>query len=345
MPRLHIKASRHHAWKAIALTAAASAITTGFLVTSAQADPKITAKQVQKAFNAAEAASEAVNAAQSNEKQLRTRISQVSSEIATVQKSYDVQRDALASTIVQQQMDQPLGPTVSLLASKNPDTFLRGLSTIDALNTTRSDQLDAFTKVAAELKNRKNQLAAKQAQLAKVTEDAARNEKKLKAVYAKAKKQLDDLNAAQRATFNRSTGSSATTAAQAKATAPSDSTITGASSTAAATALKFALSQVGKPYVWGATGPNAYDCSGLMLASYAAAGVSLPRTAAAQLAATTPIAWSDLQPGDLVGYANGHHIGMYVGNGMVVHAPHPGAVVQVVPMAWGGGFSVARRVG
>jgi NlpC/P60 family len=117
-------------------------------------------------------------------------------------------------------------------------------------------------------------------------------------------------------------------------------------------ALAFALAQVGRPYVWGATGPDSYDCSGLTWQSYAHAGVALPRVAAAQYAlAGTPVAIGDLLPGDLVFFATAawdpgavHHVGMYVGHGQMVDAPHPGAYVRVEPVTAAGYVGAVRIV-
>lgn len=93
------------------------------------------------------------------------------------------------------------------------------------------------------------------------------------------------------------------------------------SGTAVQTAIDFAYSKLGGPYVWGGTGPVGYDCSGLMQAAYAAAGISLPRTTWDQVNAGTPVASTDdLQPGDLVFYYDDGHVGMYIGNGQVLNA-------------------------
>ena len=94
-----------------------------------------------------------------------------------------------------------------------------------------------------------------------------------------------------------------------------------------------ALSKLGSPYGWGATGPNQFDCSGLMVWSYAQNGKSIPRTSQAQLAGGTRVSMSELQPGDIIGYYPGvTHVGMYIGNGQVVHASDYGIPVQVVPL-------------
>ncbi len=94
-----------------------------------------------------------------------------------------------------------------------------------------------------------------------------------------------------------------------------------------------ALSKIGSPYGWGAAGPSQFDCSGLMFWAYAQNGKSIPRTSQAQLAGGTPVSMSELQPGDIIGYYPGvTHVGMYVGNGQVVHASDYGIPVQVVPL-------------
>ncbi|MFE2374782.1 NlpC/P60 family protein [Streptomyces sp. NPDC059398] len=103
----------------------------------------------------------------------------------------------------------------------------------------------------------------------------------------------------------------------------------GTPSSKAATALAFARAQIGKPYVWGATGPSSYDCSGLTQAAWKAAGVDLPRTTWDQVKTGTRVATKDLRPGDLVFfYDDISHVGMYIGNGMMIHAPKPGAYVR-----------------
>jgi cell wall-associated NlpC family hydrolase len=93
--------------------------------------------------------------------------------------------------------------------------------------------------------------------------------------------------------------------------------------------LAFARAQIGKPYVWGATGPSSYDCSGLTQAAWKAAGVDIPRTTWDQVEIGTRIATADLQPGDLVFfYDDISHVGIYKGDGMMIHAPKPGANVR-----------------
>ena len=94
-----------------------------------------------------------------------------------------------------------------------------------------------------------------------------------------------------------------------------------------------ALTKQGAPYGWGATGPDRFDCSGLMVWAYAQEGKSIPRTSQAQLSGGTPVPMDQLEPGDVIGYYPGvTHVGMYIGDGQVVHASTYGVPVQVVPV-------------
>ncbi|WP_327140995.1 C40 family peptidase [Nocardia sp. NBC_01327] len=104
-----------------------------------------------------------------------------------------------------------------------------------------------------------------------------------------------------------------------------------------------AMSRLGDPYVYGAAGPNAFDCSGLVQWSYAQAGIDVPRTSYEQLNTGAPISEDDLQPGDVVSFYGGSHSGIYVGDGNVVHASTAGQPVKVAPIS-SMPFAGARRI-
>jgi peptidoglycan DL-endopeptidase CwlO len=112
-------------------------------------------------------------------------------------------------------------------------------------------------------------------------------------------------------------------------------------------AIAAAEGELGVPYVWGGSSPAGFDCSGLIMWSYARAGISLPRTSGAQYAATTHISLADIQPGDLLFYGPGgsDHVSMYIGGGTMIEAPYTGAVVSETGVRTGGGFAGVGRVG
>jgi cell wall-associated NlpC family hydrolase len=108
-------------------------------------------------------------------------------------------------------------------------------------------------------------------------------------------------------------------------------------------ALRFALAQRGKPYQYGGNGPYAYDCSGLAQQAWRAAGVRVPRATRQQAHFGTPVPLGRIQLGDLVVfYADASHVGIYAGRGMVVVAPHPGAVIRLEPIKWMPVYGVRR---
>ena len=118
-----------------------------------------------------------------------------------------------------------------------------------------------------------------------------------------------------------------------------------APTSAAQVAVDTALAQLGKPYAWGGTGPGSYDCSGLTWSAYQAAGVTLPRTSGAQSTAGVPVSRAELRPGDLIFfYSPVGHVGMYVGNGQMVHSSTFGQPVAVVDVDSMWGYNTARRV-
>jgi cell wall-associated NlpC family hydrolase len=113
---------------------------------------------------------------------------------------------------------------------------------------------------------------------------------------------------------------------------------------AGAAALRAALTRMNMPYVWGATGPNSFDCSGLVQWAYKQVGVNLPRSTYEQVNVGTPVSKANLQPGDLVfSYADNHHVGIYAGDGKVLNAVDSGDVVRYSELSQVS-FNTARRI-
>jgi len=264
--------------------------------------------------------------------------------------------------------------TTQLVASGDSGQFLSKLATIQNVTERTSVQFQDFQAEQARLKSMKSQAEADRAtiesqrnQQAKLLADAKKKEQAAKQVVDRLtapqraeleRQQTAEAQAAAAHAVSRSTGrptdqqsalgqpsSSSTQASQTGSQVPIPDPSHGVSSRAQS-ALNFALAQLGKPYIWGGTGPTGYDCSGLMMASWGKAGVSLPRTAAAQYAAGTPVSTSDLQPGDLVFFYPGiTHVGMYIGDGKFIHASSPRTGIKVSVLAQQSSYQGARRFG
>jgi cell wall-associated NlpC family hydrolase len=230
-----------------------------------------------------------------------------------------------------------------LMTSSSADQFVSQLGTLDAIaghTNTLVVQVTRASKVAGAARARADE-AAGQAQrtLAQISAE----QKVLQGKIADYRRQYAALTAPQRAVVAVSEGGAAVAAPARTLVSAAPS---GASSSGARAAVNTALAQVGKPYVWGAAGPNSFDCSGLMQYAWSAAGVALPHSSSAQSGMGTPVSRGQLQPGDLVFfYSPVSHVGMYIGNGQMVHAATSGTPVQVVSLASMGSYNSARRVG
>src|SRR5207248_6265633 len=143
-------------------------------------------------------------------------------------------------------------------------------------------------------------------------------------LLAQARALLNSLRASDRARLQRAAG------ADAAAMSALRGSYDGPASGRAGTAVRFAYDQLGKPYQYGGSGPNSYDCSGLTMRAWGAAGVALPHNAAAQQGQTRYVSGGNLQPGDLVFFGSpAYHVGIYIGSGRMIAAPHTGDVVKI----------------
>ena len=230
----------------------------------------------------------------------------------------------------------------ALLSSQGGTSYLDTLDTMQMISEHSAQVVSAFTMAS------QNAKAAKaRADQALVTATQARDNLLTRQATVKAQVQkyttlLATLTAAQRATFQNAMNPAASTA-QRQIVMMSLPNITSAQ---VREAVSFALAQVGKPYVYGAAGPDSYDCSGLTMAAYHAAGISLPHSAADQYNYGHHVSFSQLQPGDLLFfYSPIGHVTMYVGDGMMVSAPETGEDVKVMPAnSFGSDFVGATRL-
>ncbi|WP_394431279.1 C40 family peptidase [Streptomyces sp. SGAir0957] len=202
-----------------------------------------------------------------------------------------------------------------------------------------SDARELLSKLTAEEKRRlaaiekKKEEAARKKAAELAAKQKAEEEQKRKAAAEAAAQEQADSGAGSGSGSTGSTGSGSSGSASGSASS--------GYAAKAAQALAFAKAQEGKPYVWGATGPGSYDCSGLTQAAWKAAGISLPRTTWDQVEAGTTVPLSDIQPGDLVFfYDDISHVGLYLGDGMMIHAPKPGAYVREESIYYDGTSSI-----
>nr|WP_030638006.1 C40 family peptidase [Streptomyces flavovirens] len=213
----------------------------------------------------------------------------------------------------------------------------------DELNTLRGElQAESLQKIQAKqrtLAQQRTEAQGKLADLADVRKSLNENKKKYQGKLADAQKLLNTLTAAERAKMAEDE--------QRASRAAGDRVELGnevPASARGAAALQAASTQQGKAYVSGATGPNAYDCSGLTQWAYAQAGVQITRTTYTQINDGVRIGRSALKPGDLVFFNNTSHVGLYAGNNQILHAPKPGAVVRYESMDYMGTFQFGVRV-
>jgi cell wall-associated NlpC family hydrolase len=293
--------------------------------------------EVDALYQQAEAATESYNGAKEQADTARHAVDDLQDELARKTARFNETRDTIGSLAAAQYRTGGIDPTVQLVLSSSPDAYLERAGLLDKLG---SRQTAALARLAAERQDvtRTHDAAdAKLTALRSAQERLAARKRVVQTKLAQAQALLDRLSAPERAAVDASDGSSApTTRAATRSPLSPAPGLPGAAapSPRAAQAVAFAYRALGLPYVWGATGPNAYDCSGLTQAAWKSAGVSLPRTTYTQINAGTRVAESALQPGDLVFFYSGiSHVGIYIGNGQMIHAPHPGAPVRIAPIS------------
>ncbi|MGY1721416.1 C40 family peptidase [Blastococcus sp. SYSU DS0533] len=243
-----------------------------------------------------------------------------------------------------------LGSFQALLTSESADEFVSRVSTLETISGHQGVVLAraAEANVAAAQAQATAQEAAAQA---RATYDSiAAQQAELQAQVDEFRAQFDRLSAAERqavaeAHHAEERGGEPQRASRDDREAPASAAPVVADSAAAQKAVDAAMAQRGKPYVWAASGPNAFDCSGLTSYAYRAAGISLPRASRNQAGVGRAVSRAELRPGDLVFfYSPISHVGIYIGNGQMVHAPTSGDVVKVASVDSMGGYAGARRV-
>lgn len=307
----------------VTIVASAAIIASGAMIPggNAQAQPTIQDVQhrVDRLYHAAEQASERYNAIHVQLQAMRGDVTALRADQARQQKQTERARRLVADAIVRQYEGDSLSAVGQAVVSSDPNAFVSQLTTMSAFNSLQAGQYSSYLTQAKALSVRQQATSNQLAKVAQLVRQAAADKASIDKNLAAAKTLLGKMQAAARARLIEA--SRGTTRVN-----PADVPASGR----AAIAVHFALAQIGKAYVYGAAGPSAYDCSGLTMRAWGAAGVGLPHSSSAQFGSGTHISASQLQPGDLVFYYHPiSHVGMYIGNGMIVNAENPSAGIRI----------------
>lgn len=230
----------------------------------------------------------------------------------------DLRAQVIGMAVESYKLGEDVTSWPGMFGADNPRAMLSGWAVAGQLSQERAEKLAAFDRENKGLKAERDKAEVALDDAEKERDSVEKERAEIRKLIAEQKKLLDRLGAYNPGNPN-STGIK----------------YTGPASGSAAAALRFAYAQVGKPYIYGGTGPRGFDCSGLTQAAWAAAGVSLPRTTWQQWSwgASRKVSLDALQPGDLIFSEGLGHVSMYAGNGQIVHAPQTGDVVKVVKLS------------
>ncbi|MFD5032698.1 NlpC/P60 family protein [Streptomyces sp. NPDC058405] len=322
-------------------TAAATAVVLGAAPAGAdpQQTPAAVRAKVDRLYEQAEQATEQYNKAGERAGRLRTLIGQAQDRAARGQERINRMRGALGSVAGSQYRSGGIDPALALLLSSDPDSYLDKASVLERVSERQAGVLRELQQARRTLGQERTEAAHGLTELERSRAAVARHKRAVEGRLAEARRLLKTLPADERGSFDRASRSGRDELTALVGGLPGGLP----SSARAAAAMLAAQRAVGLPYVWGANGPSRFDCSGLTQWAYAQAGVGLPRTSQAQRYAGRQIPLSQARPGDLVTYRDdASHIGMYAGNGQVIHAPYPGAAVRYDPVGMMPVSSVTR---
>jgi cell wall-associated NlpC family hydrolase len=294
---------------------------------TAGAAPQPTVADVQAKFNQVTSQFDQINQQYDHIVQLasqaRAKLAAVNKQVAVNQVQFTKLRGAVAQIAAESYESGNTTSVAGLLTSNDPNTALNGASMLLQISGSRNQQMQQFLVAARQLKNSQQQAQRTKDALTAIQQQEQQKRQHASQLVATAKSALASLTAQQQQNVAANgVGGGATTA----------TAYTGSTATQGGKAAAFAVAeaQAACPYVWGGTGPCAagFDCSGLAQAAWASAGISIPRTTYEQWAQLPHISTSSLEPGDLILVDGEGHVAIYVGNGMIVDAPHSGANVQ-----------------
>jgi peptidoglycan DL-endopeptidase CwlO len=294
---------------------------------SAGASPKPTLAQVKKKVTQLQTKYDQLGQQYDQVKEqldsTRQQLAVVQRELAIYSGRFKSMQGQIAQIAVAAYEDGNMNSSLTLLVSGNPQQVLDQSSILDELSANNNAEIGQFLAAARQLENTEQVARRTKAGIAELGNGLARRKASLGKLLAQEKALLAQLTPAQQISLG----------APPTETGTSPVKYTGPTSSQADKAIAFAYSRVGCPYVYGGTGPtcdDGYDCSGLTMESWAAAGVSIPRTSYEQWDDLPHVSFADIQPGDILVFYDAGHVAIYVGGGKFIQAPQPGEDVQVV---------------
>jgi cell wall-associated NlpC family hydrolase len=282
-------------------------------------------RQVNELYHKAEQATERYNEARMALQDAERKFARAQKLASAPQSNVSELQKSVGAFAANAYRNGGLDQTLQLVFSDDPEAFIDRASDLDALSSREAGALRKVVEARRELQANQTaaaqQLAVVEAQRKALAVEKADVEKNLRA----AREVLNRLEAKDREAVSRASRDGDPRDLIKNLPLPNPR---------AAKAIQFALAQLGDRYIWGATGPDGWDCSGLTMVSWGKAGVSLPHSSAEQYSMGTKIPRSELQPGDLVYfYSPISHVGIYLGNGRMVHAPNPSRRVEVTSIS------------
>ena len=273
---------------------------------------------------------ERYNLVHENLTSIQARIGTTELEVRHIERRMGVRRDAAVD--VARELYKG-GSNDALEVVLSAEDFSDVETRLTYLRTTQQAQSEMFERLAADrsaLESKLEQLEEDRAAALAAEQRLTALREEIEGKLAEQRDEISELNAAIEAAERRAARLAAAEEAEPPVVPAVSAAPAPAPNAGAQGAVDAALSQVGKPYQWGAAGPDSYDCSGLTMWAWGQAGVALPHNSGAQYAATPRVDRSDWQPGDLLFFGSPiHHVGMYIGNGQMVEAPYTGAQVRV----------------
>ncbi|KAB8168897.1 hypothetical protein FH609_008240 [Streptomyces sp. 3MP-14] len=311
-------------------------------------------RQVDRLFAEADRAVDAYNGSVERVATLEAELDRRREQVDRTEREVDEKRRTLGAAAAAHYRAGGLSPSLSLLLSDSPDAYLDRAASYERMSDRRSGELRELLSAQRDLTQRRDEADARLDELTEERAELARRKEAAEERLAEARERLDELTERERREDRRAArdaeraeradaGGAAGSGSGAEGQAAPEPPAPVAASGRAGVALAAAQGALGRPYGWGQAGPDAFDCSGLVQWAYAKAGVSLPRTSQAQAGAGRRVPLDQAQPGDIVVYrADASHVGLYAGDGQVVHAPYTGASVRYDPVGMMPVSSVVR---